>query len=50
MAAEARATFTELEHGAKQRKTRREKFLDRMERLVPSKELEGEDALASMIR
>ena len=32
------------------REAGREKFLERMERLVPWKELEGEDALGSMIR
>ena len=34
------ATFSELEHDAKKRKTRREKFLERMEGLVPWRELE----------
>ncbi len=34
------ATFAELEHRAKKRKTRREKFLERMDGLVPWKELE----------
>ncbi len=40
MAAAAQASFAELEYGGKKRKTRREKFLERMERLVPWKELE----------
>ena len=40
MAAGAQATFAELEYGAKKRKTRREKFLERMEGLVPWKDLE----------
>ena len=40
MAAKAQATFAELEYGAKKRKTRRERFLERMERLVPWEELE----------
>ena len=40
MAAAAQASFAELEYGAKKRKTRREKFLERMERLVPWQELE----------
>ena len=43
MEAAAQASFAELEYGAKKRKTRREKFLERMERmerLVPWKELE----------
>ena len=34
------ATFSELEHDAKKRKTRRERFLERMEGLVPWRELE----------
>ncbi len=34
------ATFAELEYMAKKRKTRREKFLERMDGLVPWKELE----------
>ena len=33
------ATFAELEYGAK-KKTRREKFLERMDGLIPWKELE----------
>ena len=36
----AQSTFAELEYSAKKRKTRREKFLERMERLVPWSELE----------
>ena len=40
MTAVAQATFAELEYGAKKRKTRREKFLERMEGLVPWQELE----------
>lgn len=40
MAAAAQATFADLEYGAKKRKTRREKFLERMERLIPWEELE----------
>ncbi len=34
------ATFAELEYGAKKKKTRREKFLERMDGLIPWKELE----------
>ena len=34
------ATFAELEYDAKKRKTRREKFLERMDGLVPWRELE----------
>ncbi len=34
------STFAELEYSAKKRKTRREKFLERIERLVPWSELE----------
>ena len=41
MAAAAQATFSELEYGAKKRKTRRERFLERMEGLIPWKELEA---------
>ena len=40
MAAAAQATFADLEYGAKKRKTRRERFLERMERLIPWEELE----------
>ena len=40
MESAAQASFAELEYGAKKRKTRREKFLERMERLVPWQELE----------
>ena len=29
------ATFAELEYGAKKKKTRREKFLERMDGLIP---------------
>ncbi len=35
------ATFAELDYMAKKRKTRRERFLERMDGLVPWKELEG---------
>ena len=37
------ATFSELEHDAKKRKTRRERFLERMEGLVPWGGLGGSD-------
>lgn len=35
MTAGAQATFAELEYGAKKRKTRRERFLERMDGLIP---------------
>ena len=35
MAAAAEATFAGLEYGAKKRKTRRERFLERMDGLIP---------------
>ena len=35
MAAMALATFAELEYGAKKRGTRRERFLERMDGLIP---------------
>ena len=40
MSEAGQSTFAELEYSAKKRKTRREKFLERMERLVPWSELE----------
>ena len=40
MAAEAQATFAELEYGAKKKTTRRERFLGRMDGLIPWGELE----------
>ena len=40
MSEATQSTFAELEHGAKKRKTRREKFLERMNGLVPWKGLE----------
>ena len=40
MSEAAQSTFAELEYAAKKRKTRREKFLERMEGLVPWSELE----------
>ena len=33
-------TFADLEYGQKKRKTRREEFLDKLERLVPWQRLE----------
>ena len=40
MSEATQSTFAELEYAAKKRKTRRERFLERMERLVPWEELE----------
>ena len=40
MSEATQSTFAELEYAAKKRKTRREKFLERMEGLVPWSELE----------
>ncbi len=41
MEAAAQASFAELEHDGKKRKTRREKFLERMDRLIPWKRMEA---------
>ena len=37
------STFAELEYAAKKWKTRRERFLERMDCLIPWRELEGGD-------
>ena len=41
MTGQAQATFAGLEYGMKKRRTRREKFLERMEGLIPWEELEA---------